>query len=156
LLLVVSHAILITCHRPCTQSCSPIPVYQMDKIKRNYKQAKGKVKDLLQLPSHQSAITTPARSPHSSQPSTTHYHTISTAPSATVRASQEAVAPTANVTSSADIPALDAEPSPRPEHARNYDATSARPEFATKGEERRVVEAKEPKKKKSEKTITAG
>ena len=55
--LVVSHAVLITCHRPRTHSCSPTSVYQIDTMKRKYEQAKDKVKDLLRPPSRQSALT---------------------------------------------------------------------------------------------------
>jgi len=96
----------------------------MDNIKRGYKKAKGKVKDLLRPPSRQSALTTPARSPRSSQePSATHGQGVSTTPSAIMLASQTAIVPTAVDTPGADIPALEAPaPTPSPQPERTTDA----------------------------------
>lgn len=143
----------------------------MDAINRNYKKAKGKVKDLLRRRSRQNALTVPTRSPRRSQePEITHGQVISAAPKANatstdtpaletepslrpahaptyastsiqseatygqnisttpsviVPASQKAVAPTANTIPSADIPTLETEPLPRPEHAPACAANSA-------------------------------
>jgi len=133
--LVVPHAVLVTCHHPCTQSPSSTAAYQMDTIKKKYKKAKGQVKDLLRPPSRQSALTTPARSPRSSQePTAPPGHRISNTPSVIVQASQTAIAPTAIATMSTDIPALEAsapEPSPQSEHTPDSAATYAQPPSVT-------------------------
>jgi len=101
----------------------------MENIKRGYKKAKGKVKDLLRPASRQSALSTPARSPRSSQdPSATHGQGVSTTPSAIGLESQTAIVPTATVTPIADLPALEVsapEPLPEPEHAPNATSTYA-------------------------------
>jgi len=128
----------------------------MDKIKIKYEKVKGTVKDLLRPPSRQSALTTPARLHHSSQePESTRGYVISAASSVTVSASQAVIGPTANVTLSADIPALETEPSLRPAHAPTYATSSAQRDMRKHGEERQVVKAKELNAK-SERAITAG
>ena len=131
----------------------------MDKMKRKYQQAKGKVKDLLRPPSHQSALATPARSARSSQdPTATHYQAISATSSAVVLVSQGAVAPTADATPTAEIPALETpapEPSPQPESTPNYAETYLEPVVKTQGDERGAFEAEELKEK-PENAITAG
>jgi len=107
----------------------------MDTIRRGYKQAKGKVKDLLRPPSRQSALTTPARSSRSSQePSATHDQGISTTSDAIVLASQTAITPTAVDTIGADVPALEAPApgsAPQPEHAPHAASTYAQPPSVT-------------------------
>ena len=107
----------------------------MDTIKRKYKNAKGKVKDLLRPPSRQSGLTTPARSPRSSQePAATLEHEIPITSTAIVRVSETAIAPTAIATASADVPALQVsapEPSPQPKHTPDSAATYAQPPSAT-------------------------
>jgi len=122
----------------------------MDKMKRKYQQTKGKVKDLLQPSSRQRELTTPGRSPRSSQgPATTHDQVISTTHSAVVLA---------NATPNVDIPAFETpahEPSPLPEHSPNYAATYSEPAVKTHGEERGAFEAEELKEK-PENAITAG
>jgi len=101
----------------------------MENIKRGYKKAKGKVKDLLRPVSRQSALSTPARSPRSSQePSARHGQGVSTTTSVIELASQTAIVPTAIVTPIADLPALEVsapEPLPEPEHAPNATSTYA-------------------------------
>jgi len=101
----------------------------MENIKRGYKKAKGKVKALLRPASRQSALSTPARSPRSSQePSATHGQGVSTTPSVIGLASQTAIVPTAIVTPIADLPALGVsapEPLPEPEHTPNATSTYA-------------------------------
>jgi len=68
---------------PVSQSSSSTTANQMDTIKRKYKNAKGKVKDLLRPPSRQSALITPARSHRSSlEPAATLDDGISTTSSA--------------------------------------------------------------------------
>jgi len=103
----------------------------MENIKRGYTKAKGKVKDLLRPASRQSALSTPARSPRSSQePSATHDQGVSTTPSAIVLASQTAIVPAAIVTKIADLPALEVsapEPSPQPERTPDAASTYERP-----------------------------
>jgi len=114
---------------------SSTPAYQMDTIKRKYKNAKGKVKDLLRPPSRQSALTTPARSPRSSQePAATLEHDIPTTSNAIVCVSQTAIAPAAITAPTADVPALQVsppEPSPQPKHTPDSAATYAQPPSAT-------------------------
>jgi len=109
--------------------------YQMDYIKIKYQKAKGKVKDLLRPPSRQSALTTPARSPRSSQElAATIEHEIPTTSTAIVGASQTAIAPAAIATASEDVPALQMsapEPSPQPKHTPDSAATYAQPPSAT-------------------------
>jgi len=91
----------------------------MYNIKQGYKKAKGKVKDLLRPPSRQSALTTPARSPRTSQePSGTHGQGMSTTSGVIVLASQTVIIPTAVDTPGADVPALEGPApgsSPQPE-----------------------------------------
>jgi len=154
--LVVSHAVLITCRRPYTHSSFPTPVYHMDTIKRFYKKARGKAKDPPRLPSHQSALTTPARSPRSTsqEPAATDGKVIYTNHSAMVFASQAAIAPTANATPTAVIPALETGPSPRLEDAAGSGATYSQPNVKPQGEGRQAVEAEELKK--PEKAIATG
>jgi len=107
----------------------------MDTIKRKYKNAKGKVKDLLRPPSRQSALTTPARSPRSSQePAATLEHDIPTTSSGIVGASQTEIAPTAIATPSADVPELDVsapKPSLQPNFTQAPATTYAQPPSAT-------------------------
>jgi len=103
----------------------------MDKFKRGYKQAKGKVKDLLRPPSSQSALTTPARSPRSSQePSGTRSQGMSSTTSAIALAIQAAITSTAVDTPGADVSALEV-PAPgsssQPEHAPHAASTYAQP-----------------------------
>jgi len=133
--LVVPHAFLVTCRRPCTHSPPPNSTHQMDNFKRGYKQAKGKVKDLLRPPSRQSVLTTPARSPRISQePSATHDQGNSSTPSVIVPASQTAIGPTAVDPPGADVPALEApapESSPQPGHTPGAASTYTQPPSPT-------------------------
>jgi len=128
-------------------------------MKRKYQQAKGKVKDLLRPPSHQSTPATPARSARSSQdPAATHYQAISATSSTVVLASQAAVAPTADATPTAEISALETpapKPSPQPEHTPNYAAIYLEPVVKTQGDERGAFEVEELKEK-PEDAITTG
>jgi len=103
----------------------------MDKVKRGYKNAKGKVKDLLRSPPRQSAFTSPARSPRSIQNlPPTHRKGVSITPSVIALASQTTIAPAALDTPGADDPALEA-PAPEPllqlEHTPDAASTFAQP-----------------------------
>jgi len=131
--LVVSYAFLVTCRRPCTRSPLSKSTHQMDKIKRGYKKVTSKAKYLLRPPSRQGALTTPARSPRSSQePSATYDQGISSTPSAIGLASQTVITPTAVDTPGADVPALEApapapEPSPQPQLTSDTASTYEKP-----------------------------
>jgi len=106
----------------------------MDKLKRGFKKAKGKVKDLLRPSSRQSGVTTPARSPRSSQePSATHDQGMSSTPSAIVLASQTAITSIAVDTLGTGVPAPEApapQSSPQPEHTSGAASTYAQPPSA--------------------------
>jgi len=124
-----------TCRRPCTRSPLSNSNHQMQNIKQGYKKAKGKVKDLLRPSSRQSGVTTPARSPRSSQePSATHGQGMSTTPSAILLASQTAITSTAVDTLGTGVPALEApapESSQQPGHTPGAASTYAQPPSAT-------------------------
>jgi len=95
-----------------------------DKMKQKYNKAKDKFKfkGYLRPRSRQSALTTPSRSPRSSQePAATHDQEIPTTSSATVPTNRTEIVPETSTMSSLDVavPALTAtapEPSPQPEH----------------------------------------